>query len=766
MCQVDGYSMEIKFKGFSSKSDGVLYLAGLPDSSELPELDRNATCIPKVLNFSGCIADLEMNFVSSRGHVQRFNTTHAQQFGDVFETCDESKDFIVSISGKNSKILFSTRDNFRCNASFEFQIRTLVPRAFVGKIINQMFTALFFLEEGKIKVTVRFEDPNTQKGNLIHLASRGIFLANNEWHKVTFIIAEKAETTLRIDDELTSSYKLTNKLLCAVPEDKKEYYNTIRFGRSARKYPSFTGCLRDVYVNNDSINFSRLDPSKGISVGTCHDASSKSKPSLIDQNRENPTLLSSTTDAFVFTKSFHSKAYEMSTTPPGKLNGSSNSSGGILEALTPDTIPQARGTSHYDRAYPIAIALAVGMLLVFIVIAYVFGAGLKSRFRNCCDKTMMATNDQSKFSTVAQERDKDSSSCQSPANGSKNLRASGKDQQRHSKCNLHVPIANRESYCQDICKSAREFHQTPIKAWEDRYLGHASKTLDSNLLTVPQLQYSHVHHNWNARSREKVSNDLENVVTSKNIPPPDEGVVLQKHGFAIGLLHDSMVEYPDEGGGRRILTVVNSSSPKRVNKVYSGHDSLPKSKKMPSLSWAYGARFVRNGHESSDTDCSEIDRVTRVRSRDAQVLENGKVITIRPRHFKHPESSEDEQDDRAWNENHSGRGRRLRTFTEKSYKLQSLKEEDREVDVDQRSSFTCNRLKVYCKDIYNMRGWNRSTSLTEATVRCGDTVAIGNQVKSLDGYTSSCPESIHCLSEKEDKRPDIRRSKRLTTHYF
>lgn len=745
----------------------MLYLAGLPGSSQSPELDRNAICFPEVLNFSGCIADLEMNFVSSRGHVQRLNTSHAQQVGDVFESCTESKDFTVSLSDKNSKVLFSTRGNFRCNASFEFQIRTWETRAFVGKIMNQMFTALFFVEEGKIKVTVRFEDPNTQKGNLIILVSRGTFLANNQWHKVAFVIAEKVGIILRIDEELimVSSYKLTNNLFCAVPENTEEYYNTIRFGRSARKYPSFTGCLRDVYVNNDPINFSRHDPSKGISVGTCHEVSSKDKPSLIEQKRENPTLLSSTTDAYVFSESFHSKAYEMSTTVPGKINGSSNSSGEILEKLTPDTIPQARGTSHFDRAYPIAIALAVGLLLVFIVIAYIFGAGFKSRFRNCRDKTMKVPDKQSKFSTVAQVRDKDGFSCQSPASCSKNLRASGKDQQRHSKCNLHVPMANRESCYQDIYKSARELNQTPIKAWEDRYLGHASKALDSNLLTVPQLHYSHVYHTWNARSREKLSNDLENIGTSKNIPPPDESVALPKHGLAKGF-HDSMVEYPDGGGGRRILTVGNSSSPKRVNKVYSGHDSLPKSRKMPSLSWAYGTSFVRHGHESSDTDCSEIGRVATVRSGNAQAMENGKVITIRPRHLKHPESSEDEQVDRAWNGNHSGRGRRLRTFTEQTYKLQSLKEEDREIDLDQRSSFTCNRLKVYCKDTYSMRGWNRSTSFTEATVRCEDTVAIGNQVRSLDGYTSSCPESIHCLSEKEDKRFNIRRSKRLTTHYF
>lgn len=88
--------------------------------------------------------------------------------------------------------------------------------------------------------------------------------------------------------------------------------------------------------------------------------------------------------------------------------------------------------------------------------------------------------------------------------------------------------------------------------------------------------------------------------------------------------------------------------------------------------------------------------------------------------------------------------------------------------MEQRMPLTCNKLKVYCKgeDAYYARGWNRSTSFTEARVQYQDTANIGTMVRCLDGYTSSCPESLNCLSEKEGKSLSIGCSKRLTMHYF
>ena len=385
-CRVDRSSTKVKVKRLTSTMGGILFLAGLPDSSQQPYLNGNLTCFPDVLNFSGCIADLEVNFVSSAGHVQRLNTTHAQRFGDVYETCTDAKDSIVSISDKNSRVFLRTRSNIMCNTSFEFQIRTLESRAFVGKIMNRILTALFFLEEGNMKVTVKFED---LKGNSFHLTSSGVFLSNNQWHKVTFIAAEKAGVILLIDDELKSSYEFTNKLVCTTLHNTKESFNTIRFGRSARKYPSFIGCLRDVHVNKQPVNFSHYDSSKGISIGKCHELFRKGKPSFTEEKRESLTLLRATARSFVYTKSFDGRAYETSTTPHAfPSNGSSNTSGGKNETLIPDTKSQSRSNSHFDKAYPIAIALAVGLLIIFVVLVYVFSEGLKSRFQSCRDKKM------------------------------------------------------------------------------------------------------------------------------------------------------------------------------------------------------------------------------------------------------------------------------------------------------------------------------------------------------------------------------------------
>lgn len=308
-----------------------------------------------------------------------------------------------------------------------------------------------------------------------------------------------------------------------------------------------------------------------------------------------------------------------------------------------------------------------------------------------------------------------------------------------------------------------------MKVWEDRYLNNANKTFGSNVLTVPQIHSTHVYQTLEAQSQEKVSlNTHGNVIGSRNTPPPNESVALEKHNLDRGFL-DPVIDYSNGDKGRRIPTVVNSLIPKHVDKVYSGYDSLPRPRKTPSLSWAYGTRFVRHGYESSDTDCSEIDRATRAQKRNPHVIKSGRVIATRPRQLTVLESSEDERGcSRIWNRSRYGESGRLRTFTQQTYKLHSLKEEEGEADVEQRMPLTCNKLKVYCKgeDAYYARGWNRSTSFTEARVQYQDTANIGTTVRCLDGYTSSCPESLNCLSEKEGKSLSIGCSKRLTMHYF
>ena len=115
--------------------------------------------------------------------------------------------------GVNAKVLLWTSDDTGCSTSIEFQLRTRESRTFVGKIMNMRLVVLFFLEEGTMKVSVILGDVNKHKGISFHLNSKGIFLATNQWHKVTFIAAEKTGFSLLIDDELMSTYTLTNKLL-------------------------------------------------------------------------------------------------------------------------------------------------------------------------------------------------------------------------------------------------------------------------------------------------------------------------------------------------------------------------------------------------------------------------------------------------------------------------------------------------------------------------------------------------------------------------
>lgn len=765
-CQVDGSSStNVKVNGsLASENDETLFLAGLPDSNREPKLNETSTCLPDVVNFSGCIADLQMNFVSSSGHVRRVNTSHAKQYGDVTARCTEAKDSIVSIADKNSaKIVLAMKDNNRFNTSFEFQIRTRESRAFIGKIINQMVTALLFLDAGKIKVSARLEDHNANKGVTFHLTSNGISLSNNHWHKVSFIVAKETGANLIINDELKAQYKMRKQLVSTTIEDAHEHesYTTLRFGRSARKYPSFIGCLRDVYVNNHPVNFSQHGSSKGISVGKCANSFGNNWPRFGEHKTRNTTPLRSTMATFSKSKSFDGWAYETTGETPVTSAGNSNTSGAILITVAPNVKPHPQIDSQFNKAYPIGVALAVGLLILVLVMAYI----LKSRLQNCRKKPTTDEKGETEHSTTVQVRDKDGQLFQ-PADCFTNLHVAGHDQQPHTKFNSQAVITNTEGGSnnqENQYRSGWRLDQSSVKVWEERYLSHAAeKAVDSNFLTIPKSYYNHVQMQRNliAHSEEKLSTDIGPTI----ILPLDECVRLQKHCFPREQ-SDSIGDR--SSGGTRIAPDANPQSPKRFHKVYSGHDSLPKPKKTSSLSWAYGTRFVRN--ESSDTDCSDVDRVTRVaraRPRD-QMMDRGRVFTVKPRQLKFVESSEEKQDNKkASNGNHLyGRSRRLRTFTEETYKLYSLKEEEREVDLDQRRPFISSRLKVYCNDNYSVQGRNRSTSFTEAAGRCDDTVGISAQARSLDGYTSSCPESIHCLSEKEDTR-NIRRAKRLTMHYF
>lgn len=545
-----------------------------------------------------------------------------------------------------------------------------------------------------MKVSVRLGDVHKHKGISFQLNAKRLFLATNQWHKVTFIAAEKTGFSLFIDDELMSSYTITNKLLCTALKDTKESHNIVRFGRGVRNYPGFTGCVRDVYVNNVRGNFSVHDSSGGILVGKCNEIFIN-KPSLTEETTnlkgESTSSLNSTLGSVVVTKSSEGRVFETWTEAPVPSDGSSNPSGTVYETISPGLTPFSKRNSSLDKAYTIALALAVGLLIVLIVTAYVFGVGVKCRLQNCRDK-MIKETDESKLSIMLQNRRYDGSY-------SKNLRVSGKtDHERHSDCSLHVPITGNHSCCQDIYRSPRGTNQNPMKVWEDRYLNNANKTFDSNVLTVPQIHSTHVYQTLEAQSQEKVSlNTHGNVIGSTNIPPPNESVALEKHNLDRGFL-DPVIDYPNGDKGRRIPTVVNSLIPKPVDKVYSGYDSLPRPRKTPSLSWAYRTRFVRHVHESSHTDCSEIDRATRAQKRNPHVIKSGRVIAIRPRHLTVLESSEDERGcSRIWNRSRYGESGRVRTFTQQTYKLHSLKEEEGEADVEQRMSLTCNKLKVYCR---------------------------------------------------------------------
>lgn len=768
-CQVDGSSTMIKVKNGIKKTYEMLFLAGLPNSNQQQILDTNETCFPKVVNFSGCIADLKMNLVTSSG-VQSLNTTHAQQFGNIFESCIEAKSFSLSISDENSKVLVKVMYNNLCNISFEFQFRTSQTHSFVGKITSPILTALFFLDEGNIKATVRFESIDRQKADLFHLTSDGASLNNNQWHKITLNAPEEfGVVNLFIDDELRSSHELGNKIDCSrLANVNKTSYSILRFGRNARNYPGFSGCLRDVYVNGIPVNFSHHGLSKGISVGKCHDSLEKTSSLIFKTKSKNVSPLLSTVVTFVNARSPDSQRYESTRNPATAFTAerNENTSGGNHGMLHPTTsLSRSNSHPHIDKVYPIAISLATGILMLFIVVMYIFGAGIKARCQKCCGNEPDVEGNTKPDHSVTIPL-KDCPSRQLPAQCSKGLQGDdleqGLDNKRTLPASANCNQGNFNTH-QNIYRAVKMLDPNPVKAWRDRYLNQASRIPNTNLLTVPQLHFNCVHDSMKTPTRKILPSNLQEEQESSSMAPPREYVTMQKQGFRRDQ-SDTIVNLSNEEGGRRLLTVANSLSPKHLPRLYSGHHSLPKTKKATSLSWAYGTRFNRRG--SSDTDCSDVDRVIRMRSRGKAI--GSEKMSSMPRSLKVLKSSVPEQESyRGSYRNHLPKGRRLRTFTEEAHMLHSPKEEDREVESGWRPALSIsNGLKLYYTDTYALWGQNRRPSLHEASVRLGNCVTIGSQVRSLDGYTSSCPESINCLSEKDDTGLNIGLSKRLTTYYF
>ena len=756
-CQVDGVSStNITINGTStSDDDDMLFLGGLPGTSHILQLNGNFTCFPELANFSGCIADLQIKLLSASGHLRRLNSSQAKQYGDASVSCTEARDSIVSFADKTSKILLAIRDNIRVNTSYEFQLRTLQSQAFIGKLMSQMVTALFFLEAGKIKVSARLKESNEQRGEFFHMSSNGISLSDNNWQKVSFHVAMETGVNLLINDELQAQYNIREKLEMSNLRDTRghEAQVVLRFGRSARNYPSFIGCFRDVYVNKHLVNFSLHHSSKGIFVGKCANSYRDDWPGFEEDNNRNTSHLTSTADIPVKGKTVKGLSYKTTTTTPT----ASNTTGNILPATNPKTKPHL----IYDNVYFIAVALAVGLLAIFLATAYITRTCIMSRLQNCRKKPAAEENADAEFNHTGGISGKERESFQS-AKCLRNTRTPGGDQRSSINFNQHESIPNGVS---NIHNADNYRYQIPVKVWEERYLSHAPvKVGNSNYLTVAATCYNdtHIHKTSTERSKEIVSVDIDNI-RSSIIPSKDESISVQKHGF-----HTEPFESTGDcfGGGRKTASDVNLQSPKRLKKIYSGHDSLPKPKKVSGLSWAYGTRFIR--HESSDTDCSDVDKVTRIRPRN-QMIERGRVAAVKPWQLKFLESSEDEQENhrRTSSANHlNGKHRRLQTFTEETYKLYSLKEEEREIELGPPRPFIANRPRVYFKDTYSIRAGNRSTSFNEAALPCEETAGIGVQVRSLDGYTSSCPESIHCLSEKDDTGMNTRRPKRLTTYYF
>ncbi|PFX23517.1 hypothetical protein AWC38_SpisGene11922 [Stylophora pistillata] len=749
-CKVDEFfSQKVKYhERLVDKVEQILYLGGRPDTKQQRNLDGSFTCLTKTANFSGCVADLEISFRSS-GTQGRLNMSHIKQFGDVSTRCIAAIDNIVSFSDKNSKIVLMMKDIIKLNTSLEFQIRTSQSRAFVGKIMNQIFTALFFLEMGRMKVFVRLAATKGHKGDSFHLTSGGTSLSDNYWYRVAFHFSKETGAYLFIEDALRGQYQFKTTMSAEDVQNGRELSHvTIRFGRSARKYPGLIGCLRDVIVNSRNVNFTQLN-SKGISVGDCEYSPKQDRSNLEKDKNKNKTVLWPTKYPFSASAPLYRSAPETTKKSIVSLTLRSNASGGTFKALTTQAKQRFKNESSFDKTYPIAVTLAVGFLVMIFVITYVVGVGLTPRIQKCFKRTSTEDKDKTENNSMRQAEEDFS-----------NLPKPGRDKGSHAQYNSHALTVKKLSGigAQENLRSGRGLDKISVKVWEERYLCNAACTAaDSNFLTITKSYYTQVPV---TRSQEELSKQFD--ITGKainNTPRLNESITLQNfnHGSP-GQPSSSLGECNVE-----IRTMTNSNppqSPRQFNKAYSGHSTLPKPKKTPSLSWAYGRRFIRN--ESSDTECSDVDKVTRARPRNFSAEPSERVM--KPRQLKFLESSEDEMERRRApiGRRTYGRIRKLQTFSEEtSFKLYLLKEEEKEVDLDQRRPFTANRLKVYLRDRSGI------VSFVETSEHCDDSgSSIGVQARAVDGYTSSCPESINCLSEKDDSHRNYRYSKRLTTHYF
>ena len=728
VCEVDGFSKELETAVLKLHSHvhRFLFFGGIPNRSHGQGITPNGTCSPNVKNFSGCITDIKIHGTNSLGYAQVIQSNTIQD-GTVWNHCPDENQKPISIVDKNAKVLLKVKAENLRNTSFEFRIRTKTHRGFVVKIAHARLTALLFLEDGKMKVTVRGENDLANERRSLYMAANRTFVADNQWHEILFTVVMGMGTILRIDDSLEARHVITsttNVTSTVVSTGMRQQYVMLCFGRNSRKNLGFVGCVGDVYVNNQAVNLSKhpsVKNGKGISVGHCSISAGKEHVAWRHDKESNGMRLNATGKPL--------------TKPESSIGAKDGVD--VTSTFHSTTVTKIKSSRQFEHVYPIALGLGLPVSLLLIV--SIFGASLNSRLHSWRRRTGIEKTGEPGHIEKLQRKDKENYTAHASCGLSSDYQGKG------ASCKVTTPAfgIKHESFNNENQEFAKKINQTPAGViWEKRY-GVQSIISHQRGSFVPGKS----HHSFQSLFAEASERLTEDPAAVRLIIPPSEDCVIvhvPKNGPSRGLADTIETE---SGVGQGTSMRGTSRSQTRSNRVYSDYNSLPRSsRKASSRFWAYGTRFVR--HESSDTDCSDAERVSAKRQ-GYQAVERAKFVTVRPRQQGASESSGNEVESSV-NNLHLGRSQRLQTFTEKSYPLQSVKEEGPENESEHRGSFSSNAGKIYFRE-KKLCNRNRSTSLAEASILYEEAAAKGTQLRTtLDGYTSSCPDSIHCLSEKED----------------
>ena len=574
--------------------------------------------------------------------------------------------------------------------SLDFQMRTSQRSGTIATLFSGEFVLSLSLTRGLVRANVEY---SRDSKTLQAFSFNQVHVADGRWHQVACNVdAANKELTLSVDGG--SQAKARDMRISTNINTEARNVGTFKIGGFVHNQKHFVGCVREIFMNNVLVqpNDRRLvTKSRNIVAGACVMDSVRPNadftPSNINATEGTPNLQRTSASS----AKDDAKSNVSETVRPTAVH--SDIAGHDDEIIymyskSKETILKVNATGSAGKeksenpslAYLIVIATLVSAVVVLLTFVFIVCARLKHClcFKERCE----------------QLKDRDTTVESSSRGGA--MRPLANETQslvEQSGPTLQV-VEPRNTFpgAQSVNDVYFSMNRQQARYWRER----DEKLLDSQcrqhmeaerrIVPAPAAQLEQTQ-SPTRRLPPHASPDV--ILAVFDDSEPRKKVVTATKGVACG--------------GNTRASAANCAVYKKESK--SSHGNAPEAKKskvmeeMPvkkkkrlGYGWAYGSRFAR-GADSSDTDCSDIERLSsHSKYRYRYGKNSGTIQTGRP--LRILEASETEEEQQSNDEKSSvGRGRKWGRFGKRNKKfgtfaeqrprvLNVLSEEDRAQDVE------------------------------------------------------------------------------------